>query len=107
MIDSDNDLSSEEICDRFQKEFSVEVSVTAMHESLKRLGISRKKSCHDPKKGSDITGYFIGFSTEKTAFLSTKQDAVFLTACISGGTFNGTVSACYIENFMFNFLTHG
>ena len=43
LIDAENDLSLEEICDRFQNEFSVKISVTAMHESLKRLGISRKK----------------------------------------------------------------
>lgn len=43
MINSDNDLSLREICDRFQKEFSVKVSITAMHETLKRLEISRKK----------------------------------------------------------------
>lgn len=44
LTEKENDLSLEEICTRLQDEFSVEISVTAIHESLKRLGISRKKN---------------------------------------------------------------
>ena len=44
LIEKENGLSLEEICSRFQNKFSVKISVTAMHESLKRLGISRKKN---------------------------------------------------------------
>lgn len=43
LIDSENDLPLREICDRFQKEFFIKISIAAMHEALKRLGISRKK----------------------------------------------------------------
>ena len=50
LIEKENDLSLEEICARFKNEFSVEISVTAMHESLKRLGISRKKKLSRSEK---------------------------------------------------------
>ena len=50
LIEKENGLSPEEICSRFQNKFSVKISVTAMHEPLKRLGISRKKSCHSTIK---------------------------------------------------------
>mgnify|MGYP001813613386 CR=1 FL=1 len=53
----ENDLSLEEICSRFRNKFSVKISVTAMHESLKRLGISRKKNFprSEKKLGYDKT----------------------------------------------------
>jgi transposase len=44
LVGRESGLSLEEICSRFQNKFSVKISVTAMHESLKRLGISRKKN---------------------------------------------------------------
>jgi len=44
LVEKENSLSPEEICARFKNEFSVKISATAMHESLKRLGISRKKN---------------------------------------------------------------
>ncbi len=50
LIEKENDLSLEEICTRFEDKFSVKISVTAMHESLKRLGISRKKKLSRSEK---------------------------------------------------------
>ena len=44
LTEKENGLSLEEICSRFRNKFSVKISVTAMHESLKRPGISRKKA---------------------------------------------------------------
>lgn len=43
LIEKENDLTLREICSRFEEEFSIIVSVSSMNESLKRLGISRKK----------------------------------------------------------------
>lgn len=50
LIKKENDLSLEEICTRLQDEFSVKISVTAVHESLKRIGISRKKKLSRSEK---------------------------------------------------------
>ncbi len=75
LIDRENGLSPEEICTRLQNEFSVKISVTAMHESLKRPGIGRKKTFRAPKKSRDTTkwtGYFfelIRFSPEQAVFI--------------------------------------
>jgi transposase len=38
------DLTLEELCDRYAETYGVRPSVTAMHATLKRLGITRKKS---------------------------------------------------------------
>ena len=54
LVDKENGLSLEEICSRFENRFSIKISVTAMHESLKRLGISRKKKLSAIRKRTRI-----------------------------------------------------
>ena len=43
MIEKENDLTLDEMCLRFEKEFNIKISKSTMCESLKRLGLSRKK----------------------------------------------------------------
>jgi len=54
LIASENDLSLNDICARFKNKFSGNISVTGMHESLKRIGISRKKKAFTIRKKARI-----------------------------------------------------
>ena len=54
LIATDVDITLSELCDRYAHVFGVRVEVTTMHETLKRLKITRKrKSFCDPKKDTD------------------------------------------------------
>lgn len=54
LLATDVDMTLSELCDRYADVFGVRVEATTMHETLKRLGITRKKkSFYDPKKKTD------------------------------------------------------
>lgn len=54
LLATDVDLTLSELCDRYADVFDVRVEITTMHETLKRLGITRKrKTFYDPKKDTD------------------------------------------------------
>lgn len=54
LLETDVDMTLSELCDRYADVFDVRVEITTMHETLKRLGITRKrKSFYDPKKKTD------------------------------------------------------
>ena len=53
-ISEDNDLTLEELCDRYEQDYGIRVSITTMHNTLKQLNITRKKKTFsDPNKDSE------------------------------------------------------
>ena len=47
------DLTLEQLCEHYQLVYGVRVGVTTMHNALKRIGITRKKTFYHPDKYSD------------------------------------------------------
>lgn len=53
LISEENDLTLEELCNRYEQVYGTRVSIGTMHNTLKRLNFTRKKKTFsDPKKGS-------------------------------------------------------
>ena len=54
LLDKEVDLTLEELCNRYEDDFGIRVSIGTMFNTLKLLNITRKKKTFsDPKKGSD------------------------------------------------------